>query len=101
MSEIDDTQKLISTVGPGAEGINAAGAMANELRRARDRALIVKFVGGLYVGSVALVLGYLIYRGVWCESPDAFANLFEVIKVAVIPIVTLVMGYYFALEKAG
>jgi hypothetical protein len=51
------------------------------------------------VFSVAAVILYLIVRGI-SGREDAFDDIFEVVKVAVIPIVTLVIGYYFAAEKA-
>jgi hypothetical protein len=41
----------------------------------------------------------MVRSSIWGQE-DAFDNIFEVVKVAVIPIVTLVIGYYFAAEKA-
>jgi hypothetical protein len=49
--------------------------------------------------SIGAIILYLIVRSI-SGSEDAFDNIFEVVKVAVIPIVTLVIGYYFAAEKA-
>ena len=69
------------------------------LRRAGERKFLVYLVGGLYAFSVAAIILYLFFRSI-CAPEDAFDNIFEVVKVAVIPIVTLVIGYYFAAEKA-
>jgi hypothetical protein len=99
MNEIDEVQSLIRAAGTSRQGLETVLATARELRRARDRTLIVKFVGGLYVCTVGLAVGYLIIRGIGFGDKEAFANIFELIKVSVIPVVTLVIGYYFGSEK--
>jgi hypothetical protein len=62
-------------------------------------ALIVRWVVSLYAFSVAVSIGYLIYRGIWGKE-DTIASISEIIKIAVIPILTLVIGYYFGSSKA-
>ena len=42
---------------------------------------------------------YLLYRGFFYQE-KVFDSFAEVIKIAIVPIVTLVIGYYFGTEKA-
>ena len=42
---------------------------------------------------------YLIGRTLWWHE-DRFADISEIIKIAVIPIVTLVIGYYFGTSRS-
>jgi hypothetical protein len=50
---------------------------------------------GLYVGSVGVYLLYLLGRG-WGCGVDTSSNMLEVIKIAVLPMVALAIGYYFS-----
>jgi hypothetical protein len=50
---------------------------------------------GLYVGSVGFYLLYLIGKG-WACGMDTSSNMLEVIKIAVLPVATLAIGYYFS-----
>jgi hypothetical protein len=55
-------------------------------------AIIVRWVVRLYAITVAVSIGYLIFRGIWLKE-DTITNISEIIKIAIIPIVTLVIGY--------
>jgi hypothetical protein len=57
----------------------------------RNRELIVLCVIGTYTFVVIISALYLVL----CGGTEAFQNLAELLKVSVIPIVTLVIGYYF------
>jgi hypothetical protein len=61
--------------------------------------LIVRWVVRLYAIAIAITLGYLIFRGIWLKE-DTIMNISEIIKIAIIPILTLVIGYYFGSSKA-
>ena len=61
--------------------------------------LIVRWVVRLYAIAVAMTFGYLIFRGIWFKE-DTIMNISEIIKIAIIPILTLVIGYYFGSSKA-
>ena len=62
-----------------------------------DRSLIAKMVMAVYVGAVSLYLGWLVGHGL--SGPGDFSavsnSLSDLNKTAVVPIVTLVLGYYF------
>jgi hypothetical protein len=100
MHEFEEVENLLRSVGAGREELDTVLATVRALRRARERKLLVHFVGWLYVLSVGAIILYLMVRSSIWGQEDAFDNIFEVVKVAVIPIVTLVIGYYFAAEKA-
>src|SRR4029078_3969736 len=61
--------------------------------------LIVRWVVRLYAIAIAITLGYLIFRGIWLKE-DTIMNISEIIKIAIIPILTRVIGYYFGSSKA-
>jgi hypothetical protein len=49
----------------------------------------------LYFSTIAAVILFLIARS-FCTGENTFDDMAEVIKIALIPIVTLVVGYYFS-----
>lgn len=58
------------------------------------RWFLAKYVVWLYVGIVSATALYFIYRGLFCGENVA-VQLFDLIKIAVLPIVTFVIGYYY------
>ena len=72
------------------EDIATAESEANN----KNRGLIVVCVISVYTGVITAITLYLIYKGIATGSAE-FANLSELVKIAVVPIVTLVIGYYF------
>jgi hypothetical protein len=78
----------------------SALAALGQYRQHRDRSFIVRCVVWLYVGSIGSIGLLLLYRGLWSADQAAFSNLSEVVKIAVIPVVTLVIGYYFGSSKS-
>ena len=66
----------------------------------KDRSLIVKIVIGVYSGAIALFVFYFLYIGLF-RFVDVSSGLADLIKVAVLPIVTLVIGYYFGSSRNG
>ena len=76
-----------------------ARGLARNAAALSTSALIVRWVVRLYAFSVAVSIGYLIYRGIWGKE-DTITSISEIIKIAVIPILTLVIGYYFGSSKA-
>jgi len=99
MNEFEEVENLLRSGVARREDLDKVVETVHAVRRARERKLLVYFVGWLYIASVGGTILYLILRSIWGQE-DAFDNIFEVVKVAVIPIVTLVIGYYFAAEKA-
>jgi hypothetical protein len=76
----------------------ARGLAANATSMSTS-AIIVRWVVRLYAISVAVTIGYLIFRGIW-NKEDTITSISEIIKIAIIPILTLVIGYYFGSSKA-
>jgi hypothetical protein len=99
MNEFEETQAQIGAVTPSRDALERAMAAARAHQRTRDRAFIAKWIVSLYVASVAASIAYLIYRGV-VGNEDSSDGISEIIKVAVVPILTLVMGYYFGTAKS-
>jgi hypothetical protein len=95
MNEFVDVERAVGLVGSNVDALNAVLNAARERRHAEDRSLIVKSIIILYVVSVGLTILYLICR--WDEN--TYPNILEIIKIAVVPVVTLVMGYYFGSAK--
>ena len=61
---------------------------------------IVEWVIAIYVFSIFVWVLCLAYRGIY-SNEDVFDSIAEIIKVAVVPVVTFVIGYCFgsSLEK--
>jgi tRNA(Glu) U13 pseudouridine synthase TruD len=97
--EFDEIQKLLSQAQAGEEKLDSQIKAIGEYRRGRDRSFIVRKVIYLYLGGVGACFIYLLYRAAW-HGDDVFDNISEVIKVAILPILTLVIGYYFGTTKS-
>ena len=76
-------------------------AFRSALRRAEDalennrRFQIGRWIVALYCFVIGSTAAYLIvFSGLW-QGVNTFSDLAELIKIAVIPIVTLVIGFYF------
>jgi uncharacterized membrane protein YadS len=54
----------------------------------------------IYVFAVVVAVVYAAWDGVR-QDAQAFANITEIIKVAILPVVTLVIGYYFGTQKSS
>jgi hypothetical protein len=80
-------------------GQNAVSAL-NQWRHHRDRSFIVHVVVWLYVGATGSLILFLFLRGLFSSDANAFSNLSDLLKVAVLPVVTLVIGYYFGTSKS-
>jgi heme/copper-type cytochrome/quinol oxidase subunit 2 len=85
----------------GAETLDATVAAASAQRAGRDRSFIVWLVISLYVGSVSVAILYVVVRSIGGggDAETGFNNISEIIKVAVLPVVTLVIGYYFGTKS--
>lgn len=94
----NETQRVEDDV---ERNFSAADQVVDRLEDAEqaDRSFIVRWVVYLYVGSIGIAIVYLaVVQGLrWSEHcPDGIA---ELIKVAVVPVVTLVIGYYFGTSR--
>jgi len=56
---------------------------------------------GLYVFSLGCAVLYMLWRGFTHHDETTVTNLSELIKIAILPIVTLVIGYYFGTAKSS
>jgi hypothetical protein len=79
--------------------LRVARGLGANARAMSTSSLIVRWVVRLYALAVAVTLGYLIFRGIWLKE-DTIVNISEIIKIAILPILTLVIGYYFGSSKA-
>jgi len=90
MDEFEEVRRELAASEDRIADVQAEG----EQRRNRDRSFIVYTVVGLYAAAISLAVIYLLIRGWWSGS-NVFDNLMEIVKVAILPILTLVIGYYF------
>jgi hypothetical protein len=98
MDPFQQVQAAIDQIPVGEKQLDSAIKLFREHGRVRDRSLIVKCVVWLYVLSIGAGIAYLVSRGM-IFGENRFTDVFELIKVAVVPILTLVVGYYFGTEQ--
>ena len=98
-SDIDRVEALIGQAVAKEPNLDGAIKARNSLRVGRDRSIIVVLVFSVYVGMIGAIVLYLGYRAYMFQE-KIFDNLTEMLKIAVVPIVTLVIGYYFGTEKS-
>jgi hypothetical protein len=100
MNEIEQIQAQLQPVDDFASSFDAAVRAREAARQGKDRSFIVYAVICLYVGAViTLTIVYLLYLGMW-EGERMFSDLSELTKIAILPIMTLVIGYYFGTKSA-
>jgi len=95
MNGIEEAQRDIGQGRSNRQAFETVLHRRTELQHAEDRSLIVKLVIIRYVLAVGAIILYLMVRGGICSDESTVASIFDVIKIGVLPIVTLVMGYYF------
>jgi hypothetical protein len=95
-SALDD--KLDNKTDKSSELIKDAAKQFAGISAAKDRTAIVKYTMLLYCLAVGLSILYLFVKGICCGQ-DNSNDISEIIKTAVLPIVTLVIGYYFGSDK--
>jgi len=119
MSILDDKlsrleEKLASLEGDSEELTTDTSAREKEARRTgRDRSVISLTVVALYFVALIGILIFLASRfpTIHCEGveecekavliwKDMASVLLNVVSVAILPVVTLVLGFYFGSEKA-
>jgi hypothetical protein len=98
--EIERTAALIGRAQASATTLDSATEALARLKIGQDRSKIVVIVFYVYSGVIGATMLYLLYRAFFCKE-RVFDNFAEIMKIAVIPIVTLVIGYYFGSEKAA
>jgi hypothetical protein len=69
-----------------------------EERFHRDRSQISKWLVLLYCLVVGGTAAYLIFRGA-AFGEAVFSSLAELIKVAVVPVIALVLGFYYGASR--
>ena len=104
MDQFEEVERELAGLAVKEAEVNSAGKGAvnalNQLRHHRDRSFIVRAVVWLYVLAIGALTVFLLWKGFWIGDDHAFSNLFDLLKVAVLPVVTLVIGYYFGTEKS-
>jgi heme/copper-type cytochrome/quinol oxidase subunit 4 len=98
MNGLEEAERDLRQAGRTVEAFNAIKNAERERKHAEDRSLIVKSVIILYVVSIGLTILYLMYRGIF-SNESTLASILDIIKIAILPVVTLVMGYYFGSAK--
>jgi hypothetical protein len=104
MDQFEEVERELAGLAVKEAEVDSAGQGAmkaiGQLRRNRDRSFIVRAVAWLYVGTLGLTILFLLFKGLCRGDDNAFSNLSDLVKVAVLPVVTLVIGYYFGTEKS-
>ena len=98
MDEFDPLQNWFSQGETGVQTLEKTLRALGEHRRTVDRSFIVKCAVYLYMFSIGLSMLYLIGLGL-LNSEDRADDVSELVKVGVVPVLTLVIGYYFGTER--
>ena len=90
---------------PNDERFNRSTGVAAAARKAvrtpaeheaADRSFITRWVVSAYFAFLLVIVGLLVTRaGTSSHWDDAVAQAFELFKIGVLPVVTLVIGHYF------
>ena len=104
MGEIEELQAELTQLEGEEKALDSNAREAthrlSDWRHSKDRSFIVRWIIYTYAFSIFSCIAYLVGRGLFCHE-DVFSGVSEIIKIAVIPIVTLAIGYYFALSKSS
>jgi len=92
----DSRRNRALTVGSEAEKTANAVKNAAPTQDEQDRSWIARTIIWIFVGAVSVVGFLLVLRGAFTGDWAAVTTMaVELLKSAVIPIVTLMLGYYF------
>ena len=98
MDEFQEIDKLLNKAAAGEEKLDSKIGAIGKYRQDKDRSLIVQYIVRIYTIAIAASILYLIYRGIYFAQ-DVSSNISEIVKVSILPILTLVIGYYFGTKK--
>jgi hypothetical protein len=74
----------------------------DQTREDQDRSWIARVIIWIFTGSVAAVLAILLLQGVLTNDWDKVASQsIDLVKSTVLPIATLILGYYFGRAGRG
>jgi hypothetical protein len=99
MSDLD--QALAATeknVEQGQKALEEYGQRLQQDDRSQIARVIVFFFVGLIALAVVLVAGGTLLKG-WAEWKDAAKFFLDLLSSVLLPVVTLVIGYYFGKEQ--
>lgn len=96
MSQPPATTDLLSRAGRMLDAATLVASQLDDPNIGRDRSLIVRVVLLVFVGAVLLsVLALFFSPAVTREWEKLNAQILDLLKSIVLPLVTLVFGYYF------
>ena len=98
MDDIEEINNLLKKAAAGEEKLDSKIGAIGKYRQDKDRSFIVQCVVTIYTLSIVAAILYLIYRGTYFAE-DVSSGISEIIKVSILPILTLVIGYYFGTKK--
>lgn len=97
-----DLDQLLSATAKNVEqGQRAAEDYAQRLQQ-DDRSLIAKLIVWAFVGFIGFVVIVLLVASIfkpWSQFEDVAKFLLSILSSVLLPVVTLVIGYYFGKEK--
>ena len=104
-----DLDKLISEVDQKKQAIEEDIGKYSSRREVDDRSFIAKLIVGAFVASVLLFILGAGYVGLFGDCTGACAaqwssvssQIVEVMKSLLLPVVTLVLGFYFGRQASG
>jgi hypothetical protein len=103
MGEAEQIAEDIAKVAAAESKITSAGKTAvsdvNKWRHQLDRSFIVRAVVWLYVVVIGALMIFFAVKGASGDD-NATSYLLDLLKVGVLPVVTLVIGYYFGSAKS-
>jgi hypothetical protein len=98
MDDIEEINNLLKKAAVGEEKLDSKIGAIGKYRQDKDRSLIVQYIVRIYTVAIATYIFYLFYRGI-VFTEDVSSSISEIIKVSILPILTLVIGYYFGTKK--
>ncbi|MEM0915996.1 MAG: hypothetical protein AAGK09_15480 [Planctomycetota bacterium] len=113
MANLDDLSQEFRRSSAAIEQVDEAvrsAAEINEARLGRDRSWIAIFIIATYAVAVFGIIAYLLFGAPSCAGGDCAPDvelwskqadyLLTIVSTAVVPIVTLMLGFYFGSEKS-
>ena len=92
--EAEEAQKIGALEGTSLD--SADHLYARE--RSRIRLHVTKVVIWTYAFVLGAIIVYLIWRSIW-YGDSVFEELIELVKIALLPVVTFVIGHYFGSSR--
>lgn len=98
MAKNDEFEVINALLNVGDTDLDIALKAHDKIKMIAARWQVAKIVLIVYATSILSIVFYLVIKGIFLGG-DVFPDMIELVKIALLPIITLVFGYYYGVSQ--